>query len=373
MSGLYLHIPFCIQKCTYCDFVSFADHTFMRDYLAALRHEMRIRAREGCFSSFDTVFIGGGTPSVLSPGEIALILQTVRDCFSISTDAEITIETNPGTLTPDKLSEYADAGVNRLSVGLQSSQNPLLKAIGRIHTWEDFLQSWEAIQNAGFTNVNVDVMYGLPGQTLAAHEETLKAVAALSPAHISAYSLILEEGTPLFAAHPDLPDEDETYAMHLSTRALLKDLGYTRYEISNYAKPGYTCRHNLNYWDNGAYLGVGLNAHSAWRRPAWTRFYNTADMRTYLNAIAHGELPASYTTIPQKEEMFECVMLGLRKIEGVAARAFSDRFGTALYGVYPEAIKTLIARNWAVWDTQALRLTEEGLDMQNAALLLFMD
>lgn len=373
MSGLYLHIPFCIRKCAYCDFVSFADHTSMPDYLAALRREMELRAAEGCFSSFDTVFIGGGTPSVLPAGEIAALLQTARACFAIAPEAEITIETNPGTLTTDKLKEYADEGVNRLSVGLQSSHNSLLQAVGRIHTWEDFLESWEAIQNAGFANVNVDVMYGLPGQTLAAHEETLQAVAALSPTHISAYSLILEEGTPLFDAHPDFPGEDETYAMHLRTRALLKDAGYARYEISNYAKPGFACRHNLNYWDNGAYLGVGVSAHSVWRRPAWTRFYNTAAMQTYLTALTKDELPVVYSRIPPKEEMFECVMLGLRKTGGVAAKAFFDRFGTALYTVYPNAIETLIARNWAVWDTQTLRLTDAGLDMQNAALLLFMD
>ncbi|MDO5112492.1 MAG: radical SAM family heme chaperone HemW [Clostridia bacterium] len=373
MSGLYIHIPFCIRKCAYCDFVSFADHAPMRDYLAALRREMQLRAREGCFASFDTVFIGGGTPSVLPAGEVATLLEAAQGCFSILPDAEITIETNPGTLTPDKLSEYAGAGVNRLSVGLQCSQNHLLKAIGRIHTWEDFLQSWAYIQDAGFRNSNIDVMYGLPAQTLAAHEATLRAVAALSPAHISAYSLILEEGTPLFDAHPDLPNEDETYAMHLLTRTLLTELGYARYEISNYAKPGSACRHNLNYWDNGAYLGVGLNAYSAWMRPGWTRFCNTADMRAYLAALSRGELPASYTPIPQREEMFECVMLGLRRTDGLDTRAFANRFGVAFASAYPAATEALIARGWAVWEAGRFRLNEEGLDMQNAALLSFMD
>lgn len=282
------------------------------------------------------------------------------------------METNPGTLTPEKLHEYAGAGVNRLSVGLQSSHNHLLKAVGRIHSWEDFLASWALIQNAGFRNVNVDVMYGLPQQTLAEHEATLRDVAALSPAHISAYSLILEEGTPLFDARPALPDEEETYAMHLVTRERLKAWGYARYEISNYAKPGFACRHNLNYWDNGAYLGVGLSAHSAWRGQGWTRFCNTADMREYITSLSRGALPAVYTSIPQNEEMFECVMLGLRRTDGVAAARFMDRFGVTLAAAYPEAIKTLLARNWAVWEAGRFRLTDAGLDMQNAALLLFM-
>lgn len=375
MSGLYIHIPFCRRKCAYCDFVSFADHTHMRPYLAALRDELRLRAAQPCFSRFDTVFIGGGTPSLL-PGEaLADILHTVRACFSLSPDAEISVECNPGTLDADKLRAYRDAGVNRLSLGLQSASNALLKRIGRIHTWEDFCKTYADAQAAGFENINVDIMYGLPAQRAADHEETLRALGALSPAHVSAYSLILEEGTPLYAQAPVLPDEEETYAMHRQTIQTLRAMGYERYEISNYAKPGYACKHNLNYWDNGSYLGVGLNAHSAWRMDGrWTRFSNTADLPRYLDALQKGRLPVQEeTAIGRQEEMFECVMLGLRKLEGVREADFFARFGMSLAAVYPAALTALRAQGWLVRDAAGIRLTDAGLDMQNRVLLYFMD
>lgn len=375
MSGLYIHIPFCMRKCAYCDFVSFADHSQMEPYLAALHEELRLRAAQGCFPAFDTVFIGGGTPSVLPGRAIAELLDAVRAGFSLAADAEISVECNPGTLDEEKLRLYRAAGVNRLSLGLQSADDALLARIGRIHTREDFFTSYDLALGAGFSNINVDVMYGLPGQSPASHADTLKRLRALSPAHISAYSLILEPGTPLYTEAPALPGEEETYAMHRQTIETLRAFGYRRYEISNYAMPGRECRHNLNYWNNGMYLGAGLNAHSAWRlRGGWTRFCNTPALSAYLAALARRTLPvAEETPIGRAEEMFECVMLGLRKTDGLRVEDFSARFGVSPAAAYPQALTALREKGWIAWDAKRVWLTDAGLDMQNPALLYFME
>ncbi len=384
MAGLYIHIPFCVKKCAYCDFVSFEGSPHVRRYVNALKAEMDISAFRLPHRSYETVFIGGGTPSILPPGAIRELFCALRARFDIAENAEITVECNPGTVDGEKLKEYLACGVNRLSFGLQSADDRLLKAIGRIHVYGDFLQSYQKARDAGFYNVNVDLMYGLPGQTTEHLRETLKKVTELCPEHISAYSLILEEGTPLYASvargEASLPDEDETYAQHRLCIDTLKNKGYERYEISNYARrdgareSALRCEHNLNYWDNGEYLGLGLNAHSAMRLNGWTRWSNTEDLENYLLSVESGRSPvAEETGITRDEEMFECVMLGLRKTEGLSLSAFYERFLTHFEARYEKAVRGLIAEGFLELSRGFARLTEHGLDMQNEALLRFME
>lgn len=380
MPGIYIHIPFCMAKCRYCDFVSFADQDGKEDYLKALKEEMALCERELPKLEYDTVFFGGGTPSVLPAGAILRLMERLREHYHVLPDAEITIECNPGTLTEEKLKEYQQAGINRLSLGLQSADNGLLRVLGRIHTYEEFLHSLRLAREAGFTNINADLMYGLPEQTLEVHLDSIQRAAALGLEHISAYSLILEENTPLYmdvmGGGESLPDEDTAYAMHRQGMLLLQSLGYERYEISNYAKPGRQSRHNLNYWNNGPYLGLGLNSHSAMLLGGqWSRWANTAILGDYLSAVRMGERPLSGEIQPigKREEMFECVMLGLRKTAGMVDREFRDRFGESLFFAFAKPIDELKKQGWLVEDGRSIRLTEEGLDFQNRALLAFME
>lgn len=379
MPGIYIHIPFCAAKCRYCDFVSFADHAQMEPYLDALIKEMTLCRDALPQLTYDTVFIGGGTPSVLPESAIARILEELCRKFRITPDAEIAIEANPGTLTKDKLSAYKKAGVNRLSLGLQSANDRLLKTLGRIHSYTQFLESFRLAREVGFTNINADIMYALPGQTLAAHLDAIRRLAELGVEHVSAYSLILEENTPLYTditgGAESLPDEGAAYEMHKQGMALLEELGYRRYEISNYAKIGYESRHNLNYWNNGEYLGLGLNSHSAMRvKGKWLRWSNSANLSDYIAACENGERPlaGAAQVIPLQEEMFETMMLGLRKIEGVSGAAFFARFKKRVDEVFPEAVRRLMEKGWLVEKDGFFRLSNEGLDFENLALLEMM-
>ena len=379
MAGLYLHIPYCKSKCRYCDFVSFADCESMGEYCAALLKEMRLDAAALPKQAYDTVFFGGGTPSILPAGAVAMLMDALHASFEIMPDAEITIEANPGTLNETKLREYRAAGINRLSMGLQSTNDALLETIGRIHRYADFVQNYECARAAGFTNISADLMYGLPGQTVKDHLDAIETLYRLGLNHISAYSLIVEEGTPLYTdvtgGAESLPAEDDVYLMHRRGMEFLETLGYARYEISNYAKPGFASLHNLNYWENGVYLGLGLNSHSAMRiNGSWMRFANTERLSDYIVSCNQGIRPLASEpeVIPRAEEMFETVMLGLRKTEGISEAAFRLRFGKSIEDVYPEAFKSLATRGWLVWDNGACRLTDEGLDFQNEALLAFL-
>ncbi len=379
MAGLYLHIPYCKSKCRYCDFVSFADCESMGEYCAALLKEMRLDAAALPKQAYDTVFFGGGTPSILPAGAVAMLMDALHASFEIMPDAEITIEANPGTLNETKLREYRAAGINRLSMGLQSTNDALLETIGRIHRYADFVQNYECARAAGFTNISADLMYGLPGQTVKDHLDAIETLYRLGLNHISAYSLIVEEGTPLYTdvtgGAESLPAEDDVYLMHRRGMEFLETLGYARYEISNYAKPGFASRHNLNYWENGVYLGLGLNSHSAMRiNGSWMRFANTERLSDYIVSCNQGIRPLASEpeVIPRAEEMFETVMLGLRKTDGISEAAFRLRFGKSIEDVYPEALKSLATRGWLVWDNGACRLTDEGLDFQNEALLAFL-
>ncbi len=380
MPGLYVHIPFCVRKCRYCDFFSLAQPERMERYLCALYREIQALAQHG-WDTFDTVFFGGGTPSLLSGSQAQALLRELKQCFSIAPDAEITFECNPGTLDAEKLSAYKEAGVNRLSIGLQSLDDRLLKRIGRIHTKHEFLESFRLSREAGFSNINVDVMHGLPGQTKEDYLNTLSEVTALSPEHLSAYGLILEEGIALFedvaAGRETLPDEDDVYEMQDAGIAYLEQRGYARYEISNFAKPGRFCRHNLNYWANGPYLGLGADAHSAWRlkldsTPQWTRWSNAADLDSYTKEAATSLRERTLTPIPYAEEAFETVMVGLRTIEGIPLAEFEARFQKPLQEFYPQAIDALIKKSWLTLSPTHAHLTSAGLDMQNAALQYFL-
>lgn len=386
MAGIYIHIPFCVKKCAYCDFVSFENSPYISQYVNALQAEMKISAFRLPYRRYDTVFVGGGTPSTLPSGMMRQIIDALKTHFDLANNAEITVECNPGTVDREKLDEYMSCGVNRLSLGLQSASDRLLCEIGRIHVFEDFLKSYEAARQAGFQNINVDVMYGLPKQAVDDLSQTLDTLFMLSPEHVSAYSLILEEGTPLFSrvarGEAALPDEDEAYQMHRFCIEALQKAGYERYEISNYARRSYTgekgywqCQHNLNYWNNGEYLGLGLNAHSAMRMEGsgWTRWNNAETFPSYFSSIEQSVMPAQEKTpISRDEEMFETVMLALRKTEGLSLSSFFERFGEPFEGHYQKAIAALEKIGYLTVKNGFACLTEAGLDMQNEALMYFM-
>ena len=379
MTGLYIHIPFCKRKCRYCDFVSFPDCGSEDLYFVALVAEMRKYAPLMKDRTFETVFIGGGTPTSMKPGRIAALMAEAKNCFDIAENAEITCEANPESATYDKLSELVSAGVGRLSLGLQSANDAELGAIGRIHSRQDFVDAVSAARRAGFTNLNADVMHGLPGQTGESYIATLRLVTELGLPHISSYSLILEEGTPLFddvkEGRVQLPDPDDTADMEDAGFEFLAERGYRRYEVSNFAKPGFECRHNLNYWDNGEYLGIGLNSHSALRlKGEWTRFNNTDRLGEYINELGEGKLPVRDTRkIPRDEEMFETIMLGLRKTAGVPRAEFAERFGADPVEHYAPAVSELEMEGWLTVTEDSMYLTRRGMDFQNEALIKFME
>ena len=378
MAGIYLHIPFCVRKCAYCDFVSFAEGSVPQSYVDALITELELVAGGGVYpAAFDTVFFGGGTPSLLSGEQMQQIMRALKDRFDIRENAEISMECNPGTTTPEKLAAYRAAGINRLSIGLQSTHNALLKSIGRIHTFEQFLSTLKSARKAGFTNINVDLMHGLPNQTVDQYLDSLKTVCGLGIQHISAYSLILEEHTPLFdcveRGEVKRPDEDLVADMQDAGIDLLEQQGYLRYEISNFAQEGFACRHNLNYWHNGEYLGFGIAAHGVVRERKWTRFANVSTLDEYMRLLSRGKRPLAETIrLAPRDEMFECVMLGFRLIRGIDRAAFLARFGLDIVEAYAYAFEQLRKRSWLIEAEERVALNRKGLDFQNEALGFFM-
>ena len=375
---LYIHIPFCVKKCSYCDFLSApATEQTKEAYMAALFAEIGGRAKDYKDRIVTSVFIGGGTPSLLSGDSIRQLMEHIREGFSLAPDAEITMEVNPGTVTTEKLTAFYAAGINRLSIGMQSAQEQELKILGRIHDFDGFCQVYREAVEAGFTNINVDVMSGLPGQTLASYKDTLEKVLRLEPMpqHISAYSLIVEEGTP-FAAMADrgelpLPEEDTERAMYEETIEVLAGYGFHRYEISNYALDGYECRHNVGYWIRRDYLGFGIGAASLIDN---VRFQNGRDLNAYLaHPLVCREEQQSLTT---QEQMEETMFLGLRLIRGVSYPEFARCYGQTLEEVYGE----VIARNVAdglltVREDETgrrLALTGRGLDVSNYVMAQFL-
>lgn len=375
---LYFHIPFCVRKCYYCDFLSApADEGTRTAYMGAITGEVLKRAPEYRGRAVTSLFFGGGTPSTVEAGQLAALLQTVKEHFGVSEDAEITVEVNPGTVDRRKLEIYREAGVNRLSIGLQSADDRELETVGRIHTWRQFLDAWQAAADAGFTNLNVDVMSTLPGQTCESYLRTLESVLALKPepAHISAYSLIPEEGTPLMdlvaRGRLTLPDEDTDREMYRATKRLLERSGYRRYEISNYARPGYECRHNCGYWRRKDYLGFGIGAASLINN---TRFKNGSDLQTYLqNPMGCRD---ETQILSMGEQMEEFMFLGLRMTDGVSEEEFAACFGRKMDCVYGEVIRKNRADGLLEWrenrSGRRLALTERGLDLANYVMAQFL-
>lgn len=375
--GLYIHIPFCMQKCRYCDFLSFsADGCAVDAYIEALVGEIALKSDPRPVTS---LFIGGGTPSILPGGAIERILHCVHKHLTILQDAEITIEANPGTLTREKLREYRKAGCNRLSIGAQSTHDQLLARIGRIHTAKSFFESFSFARAAGFDNINVDLMHGLPSQSVEQHLMTLQAAAQLEIEHISDYALIVEEGTPLFDAvergEETLPSQESEYEMERLGMELLHSFGYERYEVSNFAKEGRRCAHNVNYWLCGEYLAAGLGASAALKVDGQLmRYKNLSDMNAYISAVGKGDLPVGETqAIEKNEEMFEVVMLGLRLCEGVEIAAFEQRFAKDIRARFGNAIRSCEQNGLLVIENGFLKLTQRGMEIQNTVLLKFME
>lgn len=393
-----MHIPFCARKCAYCDFLSFTGNIRMqKEYISRILEEIRLQS--ALFSDYCvvTVFIGGGTPSVLKASDIVAIMEALKTNFSIASDAEITIEANPGTVKMESLQAYREAGINRISMGLQSADDRELGYLGRIHTYDEFLKSFQRVRMAGFTNVNVDLISAIPGQTLESWKNTLKKTAMLKPEHISAYSLIVEEGTPFYERYgghietaccemsleerhrvlalPDLPDEDTEREMYYLTRDYLAEQGYERYEISNYSRPGFECRHNVGYWTGTEYLGIGLGASSYING---CRFHNTADFHTYVTSHLEREEEFEATLRQEKEQlsvksrMEEFMFLGLRLTRGVSAEGFITRFGQSIRNVYGEVIESLERDGLMEHGNGWYRLTERGLDLSNYAMSRFL-
>ncbi|MDE6640597.1 MAG: radical SAM family heme chaperone HemW [Acetatifactor sp.] len=374
---LYFHIPFCVRKCYYCDFLSApADAHTRAAYMEALERETVERAAEYAGKTVVTMFIGGGTPSTVEAGQMASLLRTVGEHYHVSEDAEITVEVNPGTVDTEKLKIYRAAGVNRLSIGLQSADDTELAAVGRIHTWQQFMDTYEAAAAAGFSNINVDIMSALPGQTPESYGNTLQKVLELKPGpvHISAYSLILEEGTVLWEqarqGRLDLPDEDTDRELYSVTKAVLEQAGYVRYEISNYARPGFECRHNCGYWRRRDYVGFGLGAASLINN---VRFRNGENLQTYLRNPSDCREDRQVLSIG--EQMEEFMFLGLRMTEGISPEEFARCFGKSLDCVYGEVIRKNRDDGLLEWKEgvpRRLVLTEKGLDLANYVMAQFL-
>ena len=371
---LYLHMPFCVRKCAYCDFLSFpTDQETQNLYTRRLREDIDAMGKKYGDIPVDTIFIGGGTPSVPDSALIVGIMEHVRKAFHVAEGAEISMEANPGTVTREKLTDYRWAGINRLSFGLQSANDRELKLLGRIHTWAEFLESFHLARECGFTNINIDLMSALPGQTRESWKDTLKRVTDLNPEHISAYSLIIEDGTPFGEKYGSeegrklLPDEDSEREMYHETKRFLRDCGYERYEISNYAKPGRACRHNIGYWTGLPYLGLGLGASSYMDG---CRFAVNSDMKQYLE-----EKPGMFTDVEKltkKDMEEEFFYVGLRMTAGVSLPEFERRFGVSAKDVYPGLMETFVEEKAAVFQGDRFVLTDYGLDVSNYIMAQFL-
>lgn len=398
---LYIHIPFCARKCAYCDFLSFAaPERAYQIYVDKLIEEIYGQSENFAGYRVTTVFVGGGTPSILPAQLMEELFAALYECFDIAEGAEITVEANPGTLTMEKLESYLQSGINRLSIGLQSADDQELRYLGRIHTYDEFLKSYQRARQAGFTNINVDLMSALPGQDVHSWKTTLRKVMMLKPEHISAYSLIIEEGTPFYerfgkdaagasdvvqtakAAEvsresswrgdlPDLPDEETDRDIYHLTKEMMAAQGYERYEISNYARTGFECRHNIGYWTGVEYLGLGLGASSY---TFGHRYHNTGDLEEYLslNLYEGGAAARDISELSLEDRMEEFMFLGLRMMRGVSGSEFLERFGHNLWNVYGDVLPKRQEQGLIEMEAPWVRLTEMGVDVSNAVLAEFL-
>ncbi len=370
--GIYVHIPFCDKKCDYCDFLSGqASSEIKKKYIQALLNEIKSYKDINQEYLVKTIFIGGGTPSCVLPQYIHEILKAINKYFLVDA-SEITIETNPGTLSKEKLTLYKESGINRLSMGLQSTNNEELKLLGRIHTYEDFLDNYRLARELGFTNINIDLMSGLPGQGVEAWEDTLKKVIDLEPEHISAYSLIIEEGTPFYNRYSEMDglDDNTDRLIYSKTKEILQENGYKRYEISNYAKEGYESKHNKSYWEGTPYLGLGLGASSLIKN---TRFYNEEDINLYMkNSTDFKLLHKEVTKLTKKEAMEEFMFLGLRQTQGISICKFKTRFNVNIEKIYGQVLARSIKEGVIVQEGDKIYLSDYGLDVSNYVLARFL-
>lgn len=367
--GIYIHIPFCKQKCYYCDFISFANsEKWQKQYIEILKQEIQENRKLAINNTVTTIYIGGGTPSYISSKHIVEILDILQKNYLIEKNAEITIEVNPGTVAKEKLEDYQKCGINRISIGLQSTNNQLLKEIGRIHTYEEFLKNYYLARECGFCNINVDLMLALPNQTEPMLQESLEKVIDLKPEHISIYSLIIEEGTILENLVKQgkrcLPDETIERKMYWKTKHMLEQNGYVHYEISNFSKPEKQSKHNLNCWEQKQYLGFGLSAHSYYHK---TRYSNIEDFKQYMS---NKEAFSSNTKIIHEvqnieEEQKEYMMLGLRKIKGVSVSEFKNKFVQNPIYVFRKELDKLVKQELIEIDMDYIKLTNKGLDFAN--------
>ena len=373
---LYIHIPFCVKKCAYCDFLSGPSTLEVREaYVNCLIEEICHCKHAGVGESDNkwapcdpenyevvSAFFGGGTPSILKPDQIRRIMTALKEVFCWNSDAEVTIEANPGTVDEEKLRNYLDCGINRISFGLQSADNEELRKLGRIHTWEEFLDSFHQARIAGFTNINVDLMSALPGQTVDSWRKTLEKVLELKPEHISAYSLIIEEGTPFYEKYEDhselLPPEEEERQMYHDTKKILHEHGYERYEISNYARAGYACRHNLGYWERREYKGFGLGSASLLEN---RRYTNTCELKQYLQ----GRIRGTEEELSEQDIREETFFLGLRKMEGIDPGPYRAH--------YEKLLEKLQMQQLLEEKNGKICLTEYGIDISNYVLAQFLE
>lgn len=385
--GIYIHIPFCVKKCPYCDFTSLTPETLPEDrYIKALIREMEVRKAEVEEEvNVETVYSGGGTPSLLSPDSVKNLLIAISKEFTLK-EPEITIEANPGTVDLDKLKGYRDAGVNRLSIGIQSLNDRLLSVLGRIHNRKEALNAYESARSAGFENIGIDLIHSVPGESLSDWEGDLKEAISLRPEHISAYNLTVEEETHFFHQQEKgflgLPREEEQVAMFLETERILGDAGYEHYEVSNYALPGFRSRHNQIYWKGGEYLGLGVSAHS-YISGRWSvvrgqancgrRAANTSNLEEYFRLIKEkGNAITEEEILPRKKAMGEAVFLGLRMMEGIDLSYFKDRFGIGIDAAYPDAVKDLMGDGLLESGGGHLRLTKKGILFLNDVSVRFV-
>jgi len=376
--GIYIHIPFCVQKCLYCDFVSEpASLETKRNYVNQLLKEIAFYNFDNKYI-VDTIFIGGGTPSVLDADWIKAILCKLEDKFEISYDCECTIEVNPGTVDIEKLKKFREAGVNRLSIGLQSCNDNELKALGRIHNFKTFEEMFWAARQAGFDNINVDLMSSIPEQTEESFIRSLKRVVELNPEHISVYSLIVEEGTPFYEMNLNLPDEDTERQIYYKTGKILNENGYGQYEISNYAKHGRECRHNIRYWQCDEYIGFGVAAASCLDNVRWKNTENISKYLEYMQKASRFEdlrkedFYSEKEVLTPEEQCAEFMFMGLRMNNGVSEEIFRRRFGYIPEERYGEVIAKHIQNGLLEKKDKCIRLTDKGRDICNYVMADFL-
>ena len=378
-SRLYLHIPFCREKCHYCAFTSSKPlNNEIDDYHVSLLKELQFSSSGGEFGQpLESIYFGGGTPSLLLPRHVAKIIEKVSELLSLSPDVEITLEANPGTIDEDRLRGFRAAGVNRLSLGVQTFDDALLRCLGRVHDAGQARRAFYDARRAGFQNIGIDLIHALPGQTLLQWQADLQEAVHLSPEHISVYGLTVEEGTPFELRYPedspDIPDDDLSAEMFETADTVLPAAGYQHYEIANYAKPGYRSRHNSGYWRRDGYLGLGVAAHSFLRKGYGYRFRNHDTLEEYNRELATGRLPRrDERVLDQGDAMAEFMFLGLRLAEGVAHESFEREFGSALHTVYGTAVDELIRIGLLQQEQSVLRLTRRGLLLSNQVFARFL-